>query len=237
MPGPTSLLIPVGRPIDADGNIIVEGKGVAPTLRVPVTEETLFYQGDALLDTAIALLQGNDLPFGAGPNTQPGGPGPGAPENSSRLETTTPEPATLEPPAAAVTATTSITVSKEVTGATAAETPVAATPTAEVPVSGTKPVTDTAGAPATPSVTATPAAATSPGPTTISANTVTIVARSGRALVYAEPNRASRILGFVKNGEVLDLLEQSSDGQWVRVNFTGANLGGWVNVSFAKMND
>ena len=63
MPGPEALLIPIGRPIDADGNIIVEGKGVAPTLRVPVTEETLFYDGDPLLDTATALLEGRICPL------------------------------------------------------------------------------------------------------------------------------------------------------------------------------
>ena len=59
------LQISIGRPVDMDGNIIVEGTGVAPTVRVPVTEETLFAEGDPLLDTAIAAVIGDDLPYGA----------------------------------------------------------------------------------------------------------------------------------------------------------------------------
>ena len=74
MPGPEGLLIPIGRPLDAEGNIIIEGTGVAPTIHVPVSEETLFSQDDVLLDTAVALLSGEDLPYGAGPNTESGKP-------------------------------------------------------------------------------------------------------------------------------------------------------------------
>ena len=54
MPGPEGLLMPVGRPLDAEGNIIIEGTGVAPTVRVPVSEETLFSEDDVLLNTAVA---------------------------------------------------------------------------------------------------------------------------------------------------------------------------------------
>jgi C-terminal processing protease CtpA/Prc len=74
MPGPEGLLIPIGRPLDAEGNIVIEGTGVAPTIRVPVTEETLFSDDDVLLNTALALLSGEELPFGAEPNTEPGTP-------------------------------------------------------------------------------------------------------------------------------------------------------------------
>jgi len=71
MPGPEGLLLPVGRPLDAEGNIIIEGTGVAPTIHVPVTEETLFSEDDVLMDVATAVLMGDDLPYGSGPNTDP----------------------------------------------------------------------------------------------------------------------------------------------------------------------
>lgn len=45
-----------GRAVDMDGNIHVEGIGVVPTVRVPVTPETLFAE-DALLDAAIEHLR------------------------------------------------------------------------------------------------------------------------------------------------------------------------------------
>ncbi len=45
------------RVIDADRNLIVEGIGVAPDIEVPVTEETLFSEGDPVLETAIAHLE------------------------------------------------------------------------------------------------------------------------------------------------------------------------------------
>lgn len=47
----------VGRGVGADNQIHIEGKGVAPTIRVPVTEETLFYDGDILLETAETHLR------------------------------------------------------------------------------------------------------------------------------------------------------------------------------------
>ncbi len=46
----------VGRATDMDGEIHIEGKGVEPTVRVPVSEETLFGDGDPVLDAAIAHL-------------------------------------------------------------------------------------------------------------------------------------------------------------------------------------
>jgi hypothetical protein len=42
--------------VDAEGNIHLEGIGVVPTVRVPVTEETLFSDGDPILEAAIAHL-------------------------------------------------------------------------------------------------------------------------------------------------------------------------------------
>ncbi|MBP6440798.1 MAG: hypothetical protein KA259_04255, partial [Caldilineaceae bacterium] len=70
MPDFESLQFTVGRAVDMNGEIHIEGKGVAPTVRVPVTEETLFYAGDILLDTAVAALIGAPLPFGEGASSE-----------------------------------------------------------------------------------------------------------------------------------------------------------------------
>ncbi len=48
----------IGRGVDENGEIHIEGKGVAPTVDVPVTEETLLGEGDPVLDAAIAWLNG-----------------------------------------------------------------------------------------------------------------------------------------------------------------------------------
>ena len=56
MPDDMEVTFTVGRAVDADHNIHLEGIGVVPTLRVPVTEETLFSDGDPVLDAAIAWL-------------------------------------------------------------------------------------------------------------------------------------------------------------------------------------
>jgi C-terminal processing protease CtpA/Prc len=56
-----------GRAVDPDGEIHIEGKGVAPTYDIPVNETTLFYDGDVILDAAEALLLGEELDLGAAP--------------------------------------------------------------------------------------------------------------------------------------------------------------------------
>ncbi|MAU08675.1 MAG: hypothetical protein CL607_02545 [Anaerolineaceae bacterium] len=74
MPENISIRFTVSRAVDPEGNIHIEGIGVAPTVRVPVTEETLFTDGDPLLDAAQeALLEiargvvvdGGTLSFGS----------------------------------------------------------------------------------------------------------------------------------------------------------------------------
>ena len=45
-----------GRAVNADGEIHIEGTGVVPTVQVPVDEETVFADGDPVLDTAVAYL-------------------------------------------------------------------------------------------------------------------------------------------------------------------------------------
>ena len=56
MPEDLQLQYSVGRSVDADGNIIIEGTGILPTVLVPVDEETLFSEGDPVLDAAVAHL-------------------------------------------------------------------------------------------------------------------------------------------------------------------------------------
>jgi C-terminal processing protease CtpA/Prc len=58
MPEGIRFRFTVGRAVDADGNIHIEGVGVPPTVRVPVTEETLFSSGDPVLEAALAHLRG-----------------------------------------------------------------------------------------------------------------------------------------------------------------------------------
>lgn len=49
------------RAVDADGEISIEGIGVTPTVRVPVTEETIFSERDVLMDAAVEYLLGRSL--------------------------------------------------------------------------------------------------------------------------------------------------------------------------------
>lgn len=57
MPDGITVRFTVGRSVNPDGEIHIEGKGVAPTIRVPVTEETLFSTGDPILEYAIQALE------------------------------------------------------------------------------------------------------------------------------------------------------------------------------------
>ncbi len=64
MPDDVYFQFTTGRALDAEGNIRLEGIGVVPDIVVPVTEETLFYEGDILLDTAIEHLnQATSIPI------------------------------------------------------------------------------------------------------------------------------------------------------------------------------
>jgi len=56
MPAGVSVRFTVGRAVDMNGEIHIEGKGVAPTIDVPVTEDTLFSNSDVLLQAAIEAL-------------------------------------------------------------------------------------------------------------------------------------------------------------------------------------
>jgi C-terminal processing protease CtpA/Prc len=56
MPDGITVRYTIGRAVDVDGGIHIEGRGVVPTVRVPFTEEALFGEGDPELDAAIAAL-------------------------------------------------------------------------------------------------------------------------------------------------------------------------------------
>ncbi len=56
LPGPRSFRYSIGRNLDVDGNVIIEGVGIQPEVLVPVTAETLLTEGDPVLDAAVDLL-------------------------------------------------------------------------------------------------------------------------------------------------------------------------------------
>lgn len=60
MPLDMTIRFTVVRSVDPNREIHIEGTGVEPTLRVPVTEETLFSQDDIILQAAIETLQNGD---------------------------------------------------------------------------------------------------------------------------------------------------------------------------------
>ncbi|MCU0496767.1 MAG: S41 family peptidase [Anaerolineae bacterium] len=56
MPGGITVRYTIGRGVDMDGEIHIEGTGVEPTILIPITTETLFGDEDELLDAAIEHL-------------------------------------------------------------------------------------------------------------------------------------------------------------------------------------
>ena len=56
MPGPVSVRLTIGRAVDENGDIHIEGQGVPPTVDVPVDEATLFGGQDVLLNAAVDYL-------------------------------------------------------------------------------------------------------------------------------------------------------------------------------------
>jgi C-terminal processing protease CtpA/Prc len=62
MPEGISVQFTIGRAVDANGDVHIEGTGVAPTVRVPVTYETILEKangGDPVLSAAEELLGAN----------------------------------------------------------------------------------------------------------------------------------------------------------------------------------
>jgi hypothetical protein len=62
MPESVSFALPTNRPLDADGEIIIEGQGIQPDIEVPINEETVFSEGDVVLDAAVAYLNEENAP-------------------------------------------------------------------------------------------------------------------------------------------------------------------------------
>lgn len=58
MPENESFQFTIGRAVNADGEIHIEGIGVVPTVRVPVNENTLFATNDVILQAAVDYLTG-----------------------------------------------------------------------------------------------------------------------------------------------------------------------------------
>lgn len=56
MPEGVVLQFSIGRTQDEQGNVLIEGTGVIPTVKVPVNEDTLFSAGDPVLEAAVDHL-------------------------------------------------------------------------------------------------------------------------------------------------------------------------------------
>ncbi|MDQ7033457.1 MAG: S41 family peptidase [Anaerolineae bacterium] len=59
MPDDLRIRMTIARAVDANGNIHIEGRGIVPTVQVPVNEETLFSDGDPVLEAAVNYLNNN----------------------------------------------------------------------------------------------------------------------------------------------------------------------------------
>jgi hypothetical protein len=70
LPDGLSFQLPTGRFLLPDGSLFLEGKGVPPTARVPINEETLLTSDDVELRTAEDVV----LAVGAGSMPIEGGP-------------------------------------------------------------------------------------------------------------------------------------------------------------------
>ncbi len=64
MPEDVEFTFTQGRAVDPDGNIHIEGIGVVPDIRVPVTRDSIFSETDEVLQAAIAYLVGANIDAG-----------------------------------------------------------------------------------------------------------------------------------------------------------------------------
>lgn len=79
MPESTQVQLTIGRDVDAQGNVHIEGKGIVPTIKVPVTADTLKKEAngeDVILETAEAAFGGQSSSSGpsSSPSPTPSGP-------------------------------------------------------------------------------------------------------------------------------------------------------------------
>jgi len=82
MPDGISMQFPTERFIMADGSLFLQGKGVEPTLRVPVTEQTAESTSEVVLQTAV------DAILGTSASTTPSGSSTPVSSNGPRVMTT-----------------------------------------------------------------------------------------------------------------------------------------------------
>ncbi len=235
MPDFERLQFTVGRAVDMNGEIHIEGKGVAPTVRVPVTAETLFYEGDILLDTAVATLTGAPLPFGEGASSEAASAAPAAEATATETAPAEEAPAAeATPTEAAPAADATPTAEAPASDAQTTETPAATTPAADAPVSDaqTTETPDSSQPAETPAET--PAAAeavAAEAPALAAGDLVQIVVTGPRAFVYVQPGGG--LSGTVRNGATYEVLELSADGLWARID-SNPGSGAWIKVEFLQ---
>jgi C-terminal processing protease CtpA/Prc len=56
LPGDLTMQFPTGRSVTPDGEIVIEGSGVAPDIVVPVTEDSALGRVDTVLQAAMDTL-------------------------------------------------------------------------------------------------------------------------------------------------------------------------------------
>ena len=69
MPGGLFVEMPIGKTLDKDGNIIIEGVGIVPTVKVPVTVSTVIAAAkgaDVVLNAAEKEIESETTGGGAG---------------------------------------------------------------------------------------------------------------------------------------------------------------------------
>jgi len=181
-----------------------------------VTEETLFAEGDPLLDTAIAAVTDELLPYGA--VREESLEAEAAPVEEAPAAEMTPEAEATEAPAEEAPAA-ETTPEAEATEAPTEEAPAAET-TLQAEATEAPPATETPAAEAT---------AESAG-----GQTVTISSNGGRVLVRSQPRVPSTILGFVTDGDTYTLLDTSADGAWLKIDY--GSDGGWITANLAQVN-
>lgn len=59
LPDDVSFALPTTRPLNMDQEVMIEGVGVQPTVRIPVTEENMADTSDVVLAAAVAYLDGD----------------------------------------------------------------------------------------------------------------------------------------------------------------------------------
>jgi C-terminal processing protease CtpA/Prc len=91
MPESIQVQLTIGRAVDAKGNIHLEGKGAVPTVKVPVTADTLLKQfngEDVVLEAAEAAFGGQSSSGGSA-SSAPLPPASGAPTMASKADAAT----------------------------------------------------------------------------------------------------------------------------------------------------